>query len=192
MCNGEIIAEYSILSDEKLVSLLRGGLEKAFDVLAERYGSVVRKTSAAYYADALTSEDWFQEGMIGFCKAVMTYDEGQEASFSTYAAVCIRSRLNSVWRSSNSNKNAPLNKSVELSDEALPAVNSPEDDYINNEQYDLITRNFADHLSETERNVLICFLSGFSYEETAVRLGINEKAVDNALCRARAKLKKAL
>lgn len=191
MYNGENIAEYNSLSDEKLVFLLRDGSEKALNLLAGRYMGFVRGLTHTYYADSLTPEDWFQEGMIGFLRAVKTFDPAAQASFATYASVCIRSRLNSVWRASNSSKNAPLNKSVELKDESLPSVNSPEDDYINNEQYRFVTNDFIEQLSATERDVLICYLSGFSYGETAEKLGINEKSVDNALCRARAKLKKA-
>lgn len=191
MYNGESNAEYNSLSDEKLVSMLMGGSEKALNFLAGRYTSIVKGLAHTYYADFLTSEDWFQEGMIGFLRAVKTFDPSAQVPFSTYASICIRSRLNSVWRASNSNKNAPLNKSVELKDESLPSVSSPEDDYINNEQYRFVTNDFIEQLSATERDVLICYLSGFSYGETAEKLGINEKSVDNALCRARAKLKKA-
>lgn len=191
MINGESIAGYNNFSDETLISLLRNGNNKAFDVLAERYGTVVKKSACSYYADALTSEDWFQEGMIGFFRAVKTFDSDRQASFATYASVCIRSRLNSVWRSSNSSRNAPLNESVELNDDSLPSVSSPEDDYINNEQYRFVVNDFFEQLSATERDVLICYLSGFSYGETAEKLDINEKSVDNALCRVRTKLKKA-
>lgn len=192
MVDSENPTDYGKFSDKQLIGLLKNGSEKAFTEIAKRYSGKVLKIVSSYYADAFTPDDWFQEGMIGLLSAVKSYDETMQASFSTYAETCIRNRINSVWRNSKSLKNIPLNNSVELTETALPCVNSPEEDYINNEQYLYAVSSFMKQLSPTERDVFLCYLSGFGYNETAEKLGINEKSVDNALCRAKIKLKKAI
>ncbi len=185
-------ADYGAYSDKELLIMLKNGSEKAFTEIIKRYSGTVLGISGSYYADALTSDDWFQEGMIGLLNAVKSYNEKTDTSFSTYASVCIRNRINSVWRNSNSKKNLPLNNRVELTETTLPCVNSPEEDYITNEQYLYAVSSFMKQLSPTERDVFLCYLSGFGYNEIAEKLGINEKSVDNALCRAKIKLKKAI
>ena len=192
MAESENQADYGNFSDKELLVMLKNGSEKAFTEIIKRYSGTVMSISCSYYADALTSDDWFQEGMIGLLNAVKSYNDKADTSFATYAAVCIRNRINSVWRNSNSKKNFPLNNCVELTETTLPCVNSPEEDYIINEQYLYAVSSFMKQLSPTERDVFLCYLSGFGYNETAEKLGINEKSVDNALCRAKIKLKKAI
>lgn len=58
------------------------------------------------------SEDLTQEGMVGLIKAVREYDAEKEASFRTFAEICIRSRLYSVLRAAGRGKHSPLNQSV--------------------------------------------------------------------------------
>ena len=192
MTGSENPADYCSFSDKQLSDLLKIDPDKAFSEIVRRYSGLVMKIAASYYADDLTSDDWFQEGMIGLLNAVKSYDESMHTSFSTFADVCIRNRLNSVWRKSKSKKNIPLNACVELTEDSVPCVNSPEEDYIDNEQYLYAVNSFMKQLSLTERDVFLCYLSGFGYSETAEKLGINEKSVDNALCRAKIKLKKAI
>lgn len=44
------------------------------------------------------SEDLFQEGMMGLLSAVRSFERGRDASFRTYAEICIRRRLYSAIR----------------------------------------------------------------------------------------------
>ncbi|MBR3843946.1 MAG: hypothetical protein IKM39_00390 [Clostridia bacterium] len=44
-------------------------------------------------------------------------------------------------------------------------------------------------LSGLEQQAFLLYLGGCEYEEIATRLGTSPKAVDNALCRARRKIK---
>lgn len=181
----------SDLSDNELISLIRNGSEKAFNLLILRYTGTVSLLSKKYFSSSLTEDDWFQEGMIGLLDAVRTFDSDGKAAFSTYACVCIRNRLNSSLKKANNSGNTPLNGSISFHDDFVPAAISPEEDYIKNENYRFFTASFLSRLSKTEQQVIRYYLVGFSYSETAKNLGISEKSVDNALCRAKAKLKKA-
>ena len=182
---------FSHLKDEELIDRIRSGSEKSFDALIKRYAKTVMLMSGSYYSESLTKDDWFQEGMLGLLFAVHSYSRERGVSFGSYASVCIKNHLNSSWKKANNSKNAPLNGYISYDDTVIPSVNSPEDDYIQNERYRSFTENYTDNLSGTEQKVFGCYLSGFSYEEIAKKLGMTEKSVDNALCRAKSKLKKA-
>ncbi len=189
MNNGEKMPDYGSFSDEKLLMHLRKGSDKAFAEIVKRYSGTVRYLTRSYHADTLTEDDWFQEGMIGFLNAVKSFDENAGVLFSSYASVCIKNRLNTVWRRSKKSDNAV--SIDDLYENNQPLVCSPEDDYISNEQYLLAVSDFLDKLSNVEREVFLCYISGYGYGEISRKLGINEKSVDNALCRAKAKLKKS-
>lgn len=184
--NSPVTNEYT---DVELINLTRQGSDKAFNMLIFRYTGMVSLLSKKYFSPSLTPDDWFQEGMIGFLDAVRTYDSNGSASFATYATVCIRNRLNSSLRKVRNSANETPSDVVPLKENILP-VDSPENDYIENENYRLFTESAFKLLSDTEQKVIGYYLAGFSYAETAEKLGISEKSVDNALCRAKAKLKK--
>lgn len=183
-------AELEKKNDNELIAMIRESSAHAFNALVRRYSKAVSAASRRYFSDALTDDDWFQEGMLGLLYAVHSFDENMNASFSTYASVCIRNRLNSVWKKANNKKNAPLNESLSFDDAAVPSVESPEEDYIKNEDLSLFSEGFTRLLSKTERRAMSYYLAGYSYDETADKLGITKKSVDNALSRAKRKLKR--
>lgn len=176
-------------ADGELLKGAKTGNQRALNELMCRYSLTVRKISDRYYNDHLTGDDWFQEGMIGLLYAVRTYRE-EQGSFGAYGAVCVRNRLNTVWKRANSPGNEPLKNYISYEDANVPAKESPEEEYIEKERYRFFTESFLEQLSETERKVICCYLAGFSYKETALKLHMTEKSVDNALCRAKSKLKK--
>lgn len=191
MFNNEKNRNFAALSNEELVLLIKNGSDKAFDELGARFRKTVVALSKNYFADALTDEDWFQEGMIGFLLAVRTFRAEKGVAFSTYASVCISNRLRSVCKKALGSTNAPLNESLALEDFLVPHVSSTEEDYIENESYRFFTEKYFSVLSKTEKMVIGYYVAGFSYQEIAKKLNISEKSVDNALCRAKAKIRKA-
>ena len=90
--------ELKTISDEKLLRQIQSGNDDAMECLLERYRDMVRKEARRFFLAGGDEEDLIQEGMLGLLKAIRTYDASKEASFRTYAEVCIRSRLYSVLR----------------------------------------------------------------------------------------------
>ena len=189
MANTPVTNEYS---DNELIDLVRKGSDSAFNLLIFRYTGMVSLLSKKYFSPSLTADDWFQEGMIGFLDAVRTFSIDGGASFATYATVCIRNRLNSSLKKAKNSAAVQASDSIVFDSDIIPSVDSPEDNYIENENYRVFTQSAFSRLSETEQKVIGYYLAGFSYTETASILGISEKSVDNALCRAKSKLKKSL
>ena len=60
------------------------------------------------------TEDLIQEGMIGLFKAVRDYDSGRDASFYTFAELCISRQLYTAVQAAGRKKHLPLNSYVSL------------------------------------------------------------------------------
>lgn len=163
--------------------------------LVANFMPYIRKRANRIKSLGLDADDIVQEGLIGLLGAVSAYSPDAGASFETFAITCIDNSINSALRAAARKKNAPLNSSVSLDADAepgslLPRQPSAEDIAILREEYADVVRRINDELSAFERDVLALYLEGYSYGAMAEQLGTTPKAVDNALWRARQKLKK--
>ena len=66
---------YKSAKDEELVLMAQNGDDAAQEYLLDKYKSLVRAKSRAYFLIGADSEDIIQEGMIGLYKAVRDYNE---------------------------------------------------------------------------------------------------------------------
>lgn len=182
----------ALFSDEELVSLSRAGDADATSALVTRMIPLVRGKASSIHDSEMGFDDLFQEGMVGLLSAIGSFDSLQDASFKTYAGVCITNRIISAVRKFHGKKKIPSGFCVPLENEdfSLPDVSaSPEELVLGNEAAEAIHSAFDKLLSGFEKDVLRLYLDGCSYEETALRLGSCAKSVDNALQRIRRKLK---
>lgn len=176
------------MTDEQLVLLAQDGDAQALNLIAERMLPVAFACASVYKGASVCREDLVQEGMFGLLSAVRTYSVGRNASFKTYAGVCIRNKITSVVRTSSCDS---VSSSVSLGDEDLPDLASnPEDIVIAGERWQSLSDFMAQEFSKFEKDVMGLYLSGNSYHEIAEMLSTHTKAVDNALQRIRRKLKK--
>ena len=77
-------------ADEALCTLAASGDRIAEEALVMRYNRLVRICARPYFLAGGDSEDLIQEGMVGLLSAIRVYDPAKEASFRTYAEVCIK------------------------------------------------------------------------------------------------------
>ena len=186
-------SELEQMSDEALCTALQNGTSAAGDILAHRYRKLVRCCAHPYFLAGGDSEDLLQEGMFGLIKAMREFRADREASFQTFAEVCIRSRLCSVIRASRAGKHSPLNESVPLNAfllDAQPQYSQldPEDLLIDREKAAALMNQVRSQLSELEVRVLDLYLDGCSCGEIAATVGKSYKSVDNAVQRIRRKI----
>ena len=186
-------SELEQMSDEALCTARQNGTSAAGDILAHRYRKLVRCCAHPYFLAGGDSEDLLQEGMFGLIKAMREFRADREASFQTFAEVCIRSRLCSVIRASRAGKHSPLNESVPLNAfllDAQPQYSQldPEDLLIDREKAAALLNQVRSQLSELEVRVLDLYLDGCSCGEIAATVGKSYKSVDNAVQRIRRKI----
>ena len=189
---------YAACSDEELCARVAAGEREAEEALIKRYTRLVRQITRPYFLAGGDSDDLIQEGMLGLMKAVREFDRSKEASFRTFAEVCIRNRVYSVLRAAAREKHSPLNHSISIEtpffeSNSYTAINghdaqeNPEDLMIRreNRSHDLLRIN--QQLSALEGRVLSLFLDGLTYAEIAQVLHKPPKSVENAVQRIRRK-----
>ena len=81
--------DYTEYTDEELVELLRQGDTDVMDYLLEKYKFIVRQKARVLYLAGGEADDLIQEGMIGLFKAIRDYRGDKEASFYTFAQLCV-------------------------------------------------------------------------------------------------------
>ena len=74
--------ELKTISDEELLRQIQSGNNDAMECLLERYRDMVRKEARRFFLAGGDEEDLIQEGMIGLFKAVTSYQEEKNTSFS--------------------------------------------------------------------------------------------------------------
>ena len=200
--------DYETSKDEELILRIRDGEEKITDYIMEKYKNLVRSKAGSMYILGTDREDLIQEGMIGLFKAIRDYDIGRDASFATFADLCVARQMYTAVQAAGRKKHAPLNSYVSLyagngSDkteeekELLDSLVSrdeqnPEELLIDRENVERIEKAIESELSSFERQVLDLYLTGMKYTEIARVLGKDDKSTDNALQRCRSKIRKAL
>ena len=191
---------YSELDDNRLQELAAVGDRQAEERLVVKYMRLVRRCSRPFFLVGGAPEDLIQEGMLGLLSAIRQYDPKQNATFKTYAELCIKNRLLSAVKTDSRLKHNPLNDGVPLdlllSEESqIPLLaytelfrRTPEEQVLARENKMELQQSFKRCLSPMERNVLRLYLDGLSYQEIAEQTGKPIKAVDNAIQRIRRKL----
>ena len=185
-------------SDEELCARSAAGDRQAEEALVKRYNRLVRQITRPYFLAGGDSDDLIQEGMLGLMKAVREFDCSKEASFRTFAEVCIRNRVYSVLRAAAREKHSPLNHSISIETpffesnsytaiDGHEAQENPEDLVIRreNRSHDLLRIN--QQLSPLEGKVLSLYLDGLTYTQIAQALHKPPKSVENAVQRIRRK-----
>ncbi len=193
----DVADRYLGVSDEELAAL-SAREPQAFPELLSRYYHIILYKVAHVKACGMDADDLMQEASLGLFSAARSFSAGQAASFRTYAGVCIDNRLRSAVRNSAREKNRPLSQYMELSDyyrqeDTADAGADPEALVLIDESVAELKQRLRELLSEREYQVFTQYhMHDCSYEEIAGCLGMDAKAVDNALQRVRRKLKKAL
>ena len=211
--------EFKDKPDEEVVLEAQKGNNRAQEYLIAKYENFVKSKAKSYFLIGADKEDIYQEGMIGFYKAIRDFKPDKFTSFKAFAEICVTRQIITAIKTATKvlppsnristatrQKHIPLNTYVSLnkpiyedeSDRTLIdvlssiAISDPEELIISQEQLKFIEEEIAKVLSELELEVLTSYLDGKSYQEIASDLDRHEKSIDNALQRVKRKLEKCL
>lgn len=188
-----------MLTDENLaIKAQENDYESEIELFA-RYKNLVSKISRSFFLVGGDPEDIIQEGMIGLYKAIKNYDKEKNATFSTFAFLCIRRQIQSAIKVASSKRNMMLSKAIPIVEEfdeddepiglVIPSTSrQPDDQMISKETMQEVKQKIEKSLSKMELLILRQYLKGQSYDEISKQLDINKKSVDNALSRIKNKL----
>ena len=197
------------LSDEELILNFQAGDDVALSTLIYRHKGIILRTCNSFYLDRWDKDDLFQEGMIAFFKAVRSYstERQDKKNFKGYAKNIIHLHMIGVLRKHTRQKQQVLNRAVPLEADnsniesnAFDVIKkqpdseapNPVDVVVDNEFIEEFNNYIKYNLSTLESETLCLYLDGYSYKQIAVALGVSNKAIDNAICRVKKKLKKGI
>ena len=176
------------MTDEDLAVLAKRSRE-AEKLLISRYSERIMIKAHMLSERGADCDDLRQEGLISLLQAICAYDPSRGVKFSTFSEVCIVNRMRSVC-SVRRDHSVNCDSLDELcSDEIASGVEDPESQFLYRELVSELKNGIASELSAAERRTFELCVQGISYRRAALMLGTTEKAVDNAMQRARRKLR---
>ena len=202
------MSKYNRIPDEELIEMYHEGDICVLDFIMEKYKDLVKKKARAMFLIGGETEDLIQEGMIGLMKAVRDYKPSKEASFLSFADLCVSRQMYTAIEASLRKKHMPLNSYISIYDDGStgdeenhqPLIdtikpdeeNDPEAIYFAKEFSEVFVESLKENLSDLENRVLYLHLMGTEYKKIAELLDKQPKTIDNALQRIRSKADKLL
>lgn len=187
---------YRQYTDEQLIQRLRNGETEVSEYLLAKYKGIARKKAHAMYLIGGETDDLIQEGMLGLFKAIQSYSPDKEASFRTFAVLCMERQMYNAIQISNRQKHQPLNSYVSLSEDFLEdnfvdqlVISNPESIIIDRETARDMEQRILMNLSPFEQEVLTCYMQGSNYLQIAEMFHKSPKSIDNAIQRIRKKVR---
>ncbi len=200
--------KYEEYSDSELYSLVCESDDDAKDILFIKYryiiDIVIKKYAFSGMKYGFEYKDLYQEAMVGFSDALLSYQEDKNSSLPTFITLCVDRKLQNAIRNAGRIKNKVLLESLSLDhvyeeyDIPLKEVISDnnEHDPLTNitkeEELDELLESIEKILSSSEYEVYKLLISGLTYNEIAKILGKTPKQIDNAIQRIKAKIKDLL
>jgi len=192
--------------------------EAAFNKIVDMLNANIRNISYRFRIPGYDNNDIYQEALFALrYKAIKDYNkdrsERQEISpFDKFAMLCIRRHLSTKLKSSHQNKSKVLNTSISLDQDRGSSNDESRDsvflsDILPKTEGDILSeiddhsqtqhlyRKLWEKLSDLEKNVLLFYNQGLSYQRISKSINkkiarkhkINIKSVDNALSRLKSK-----
>lgn len=200
--------DYKKMSDEGVIERIRRGDRQAVEYLMDKYKDLVRKRARTLFLIGGERDDLIQEGMIGLFKAIQDYSPERDSSFYHFAELCIARQMYTAIKSSNTQKNQPLNNYVSFDSPEygensqnpklrgdpvfLKKISNPEQFVLDKEYANVLEYELVRRLSDFEKQVLNLYMKDYSYYKISEVLGRDVKSIDNALSRVRGKVNDVL
>ncbi|MBP1154952.1 MULTISPECIES: sigma-70 family RNA polymerase sigma factor [unclassified Paenibacillus] len=193
------------ITDTDLVASVNQGDQIAFNSLLSRYMPMICSFSKKYYAPGLMRGDINQAGCVGLFIACKRYNSSKGMAFSGFAKMHIKHYIINAVKAALRKKQQILNESMSLDEtpfseqektsryELIPHFTpSAEEVFMNQARDTELFDMIKTHLTHLERAAVLGLMYGLVYKEIADLHGVGNKSIDNALKRAKGKLKIAL
>ena len=187
--------DFKKINDYEILFLVNEKNENAEEILINKY---IEEYKNIAVQNGLEECDLYQEGLLGLTNAIKTFDQSKEASFFTYANICIKTKIQTAIRNSSSKKNIALNQSVSLDnlinsdstnyyDIICDSKNDISDKLLKQEEQQQLFQNIEKCLTPFEKQVLNLKTNSYSNDEIANMLQKDKRSIENAINRIRNK-----
>ena len=178
-----------------LVFRAQTGCQEAFNCLRDAYRPLIEsciKKRAVCGMNYQDLEELQQEALIGFYRAVCTYDSSyQGVEFGLYAKICVDNSLLSYLRVYNREQRGNT-LPLEPDKDAYADIDLGEDflgSLIERESEAELVHKIKNCLSDYENRIWWHYVSGTRVQDIAIIVGSDSKSVSNAIYRIRKKLR---
>lgn len=185
--------DYKKYNDNELIYMVRENDEISANILVNKYYPIILNISNEYYKKyngyIYDFDDFYQEGLVSFYKALSTYNNTKDVLFYTYVVFCIRRSLSSFGKLVNKKKNKDDNIDINELEYAIEDVKTNpinRDSYIELEN---IVRDVIFSLPLESGSILELKTNGFTYKEIGKLLDIPISSVEFKSRRARKMLR---
>ncbi len=172
-------------NDYELIYMVRENDDLSRDLLYEKYIPIIKSLANEFYQKynsyGYDFDDFVQEAMIGFQKAINSFNEDKETLFYSFVVLCIRRSLLSFCRNiSNSRKNISNNNYVSVEEyENILLDNNANIEKINDmKEIDSILKKILLDLPFENSCIFELRINGFSYREISILLDIPASSVE--------------
>ncbi len=184
--------DYKNINDYEVLYMIRENSEDARDLIFEKYSPIIKSLASKYYLNnkdlGADYEDYHQEALIAFNRAVVTYDECRGTLFYTYAPAVINRHLVTFVRNLKMKKHHILNKSLR-SNQVLNNFQEDTDIFINKLlEKELV--NFMNTLDFECSNIFELRYNGFSYREISILLDVPITTIQSRINKIRRTLRR--
>ena len=189
-----------IYNDYELVYYAQENNEYAYEILYNKYKNFIYSIALKSYKKLRCSfidfSDILIEAQNTFYQAIMQYNQDSDASFFTFANLCIERKLNNYIYNSFRAKHF-INDSIlfeEISEISHPnlSIKSVEDKYVDRVNAEEIYEMISKKLNFNENVVLDLKVQGFNYKEISDILDINIDKIYSIIKSVRMKSKISL
>ena len=177
--------EWAEKDDGELLALVQNGSHHAFSALVRRHAERFYRLAYRYVQTRETAEDIVQDAFLKLWEEPSRWQPGRQSKFTTwFYKVVVNLCLD--WQKKK--RPLPLPEEMPLVDER----ERPEEAVVHAEERRRLEAEIA-ALPERQRAALnLCFTEGLSNQEAAEIMGVNLKALQSLLMRAKATLRERL
>ena len=188
---------YNEYNDYELVFLAQEGNEDAINIIYKKYKPIIVKKSklAIYSTKNSGSEinDVMQEAYLGLEEAIRNFSQNDEATFYTFANLCIDRKISNYIRKMANKKNILLNEAIfidENMENYLKDTTDIENNLIRKVMKEEIINKIYDKFTTLEKDVYNLLIDGYSLAEISSKLDKDIKSIYNTIDRIKQKVKK--
>ncbi len=187
---------YKQYNDYELVYMVRENDDYSRSILYNKYLPLLKKISYEFYSVykkyGCDYDDFLQEAMMAFERALIKYDDKQETLLYTFVNVCVRRSLITFCRNiSNDKNNLPMDSFIDISDASVSDKVNVEEIFETQELEKLCKKVILD-LPVENSTVFELKINGFSYREIGILLDIPSSTAEFKNRKAKSYFKKIL
>jgi RNA polymerase sigma-70 factor (ECF subfamily) len=178
-------ADWPEKDDNELLALIRDGSHQAFGVLARRHTERFYRLAYRYLQNREAAEDIVQDAFLKLWEDPSRWQPERNSKFTTWF---YRIVVNLCLDWQKRKRPAALNENLPLADDRETLDTT----IMRAEEQRMLEKEIA-ALPERQRVALnLCFTEGLSNQEAAEVMGVNIKALQSLIMRAKATLKERL